>query len=115
MLDRLHLLAVILARWRRPVASSDALDLLHRAMRAVTYWHITMAIKMATKVDVLLHRCFVCHCLGGRWGDMEQVVAQWWRPVASGIALDMLHWAMWFVSNCHICKALKMGHDGSIF
>jgi hypothetical protein len=27
---------IILAQWRRPVASSEALDLLHRAMCAVT-------------------------------------------------------------------------------
>ena len=39
---------IILARWRRPVASSEALDLLHWEMRAVTYRRIAMAIKTAT-------------------------------------------------------------------
>jgi hypothetical protein len=38
---------IILAQWRRPVASSEALDLLHWAMRAVTYRRIAMAIKIA--------------------------------------------------------------------
>ncbi len=36
------------------MASSEALDLLHRAVRTVTYWRISMAIKMATKVGVFI-------------------------------------------------------------
>ncbi len=34
------------------MASSEALDLLHQAMRTVTYRHIAMAIKTASKVSV---------------------------------------------------------------
>ncbi len=49
-LDWLQLLAAILAQWRRPVASTKALDLLHQAMRAVLYWRTASAIKMAIKV-----------------------------------------------------------------
>jgi hypothetical protein len=94
MRDRLHLLAAILARWRHPVASSKALNLLHWAMCMVTYWCITMAIEMATKAGVILHCCFVCCCPGGRWGNTEQVVARWQHPEASGEAMDMLHWAI---------------------
>jgi hypothetical protein len=45
---------IILARWRRPVASSEALDLLHRAMRTVTYRRIAMAIKTATFLGVFV-------------------------------------------------------------
>jgi hypothetical protein len=75
MRNQLHLLAAILARWRHPVASNEALDLLHQAMCAVTYRRITMAIKMATTVGVFLYRRFVCCCPGGRWGNSEQVVA----------------------------------------
>jgi hypothetical protein len=45
---------LILAQWRRPVASSEALDLLHWAMRAVTYRRIAMAIKTATFYVYLL-------------------------------------------------------------
>ena len=37
----------------------------------------------------ILHRCFVCCPPGGRRGDMEQVVARWRLPVASGVALGM--------------------------
>jgi hypothetical protein len=75
MRDQLLLLATILAQWRRPVASSEALDLLHWVMSVVTYQSITMAIKMDSKVGVFLHRCFVCCCPGGRWGNTEQVFA----------------------------------------
>jgi hypothetical protein len=39
---------IILARWRRPVASSEALDLLHWPMHVVMYRRIAMAIKMAS-------------------------------------------------------------------
>jgi hypothetical protein len=51
MRDQLHLSAAILARWHCPLASTRALDLLHQAMRAVLYWHTTVAIKMARKVE----------------------------------------------------------------
>ncbi len=42
------LLDIILARWRHPVASSKALDLLHRAIRAVLYWCTAAAMNVAT-------------------------------------------------------------------
>jgi hypothetical protein len=86
--DQLLLLEQALAQWRCPVASSEALHLLHRVMRAVTYRHIAMAIKTASKVGVFLHHCFICCCPGSRWGNTEQVVTQWQHPVASGIALE---------------------------
>jgi hypothetical protein len=35
-----------LTRWRHPVASSEALDVLHRAMRPALYRCIAMAIKI---------------------------------------------------------------------
>jgi hypothetical protein len=63
------LLDIILAQWRRPVASSEALDLLHRAMRAVTYRRIAMAIKTATFLGVFVDCCLFACCPGGRWGD----------------------------------------------
>ena len=40
----------ILARWRRPVASHEALDVLHREMHAVSHRRIRMAIEMPSKV-----------------------------------------------------------------
>jgi hypothetical protein len=55
---------------------------------------IAMAIKMASFVGVFVDCCWFSCCPGGRWGNTERVVAQWWHPVASGVALDMPHWAM---------------------
>jgi hypothetical protein len=88
------LLGIILAQWRRPVASSEALDLLHWAMHAVTYRRIAMAIKMASFAGVFVDCCLYACCPGGRWGNTEQVVTRCQRPVASGVALDMPHWTM---------------------
>jgi hypothetical protein len=65
------LLGVILARWRRPVASIEALDLLHQAMHAVTYRHIAMAIKMAIFACVFVDCCLYACCPGSHWGNME--------------------------------------------
>ncbi len=82
---------IIPAQWWSPVASSKALDLLHWAMRVVTYRRIAMAIKTASFVVVFVDCCLFACCPGGRWGNTEQVVAQCQPPVASGVALDMLH------------------------
>ncbi len=109
------LLDIILARWRRPVASIEALDLLHWAMRVVTYRRIFMAIKMAIFARVFVDCCLYACCPGGRWSDTEQVVAQCRRPVASVVALDMSHWAMPSVSLRRIRKAFKIGRDGGAF
>jgi hypothetical protein len=91
---RFMLSDIILAQWWRSVASSEALDLLYQAMCAVTYRRIAMAIKTATILGVFVDCCLFACCPGGRWGDTEQVVVLWQRPVASGVALDMLHWVM---------------------
>ncbi len=91
---RTMLLGIILAQWWRPVASSEALDLLHWAMCAVTYRRIAMAIEMAIFARVFVDCCLYACCPGGRWGNTEQVVARCRHPVASRVALDMLHWAM---------------------
>jgi hypothetical protein len=53
-----------------------------------------MAIEMASFAGVFVDCCLYACCPGGRWGNMEQVVAQCRRPVASGVAVDMLHQAM---------------------
>ena len=84
----------VLAQWWHPVASSEALDLLHRAMRAVLYRRIPMAIKMASFVGVFVDCCLFACCPGGCWGNTEQVVARCRHPVASRVALNILHWAM---------------------
>jgi hypothetical protein len=69
------LLDIILAQWQCPVASSEALDLLHQVMRAVTYRRIAMAIKTASFVGVFVDFCLFACCPGGRWGNTEQAVA----------------------------------------
>ncbi len=107
-LDRLQLSAAILARWQRPVASSEALDLLHWAMRAVMYQRIAMAVKMAIFAGVFDDCCLYACCPGGRWGDTERVVAQCRHPVASGVALEMLHRGMPSVLLWCTTVAIKM-------
>ncbi len=105
--DRLMISDQILARWRHSVASSEALNLIHRAMREVYCWCIAMTIGMASKVGVFFH----CYCfewdLCGRQGNMERVVALWQHPVASNKALDVLHQAMHTVLHPCLRKAIK--------
>jgi hypothetical protein len=60
---------IILTRWQRSMVSSEAMDLLHRAMHTVTYRRIAMAIKMATFLGVFFERCLFACCPGGHWGD----------------------------------------------
>ncbi len=103
---------IILTHWRCPVASSKALDLLHRAMHAVTYRCIVMTIKTASFVGVFVDCCLFACCPGGRWGNTEQVVTQWQHSVASGVALNMLHWAMHFVLHRRTAMGIKIANDG---
>ncbi len=63
---------IILAQWRCPVASIEALDLLHRGMRAVTYRRIAMAIEMAIFARVFVDCCLDACCPGGRWGNTSK-------------------------------------------
>jgi hypothetical protein len=109
MRDRLHLSAAILAQWQPPVASIKALDLLHWAMRTVSYRRTAAAIKMARKVCPFFCHCFICYCPGGCWGNTERVVARWRRSVAYGVARDMLHQAMPSVLLQCTCMAIKNG------
>ncbi len=88
------LLERVLVRWWHPVASGVALNMPHRAMRKGSYPRITMAIKMASFVGVFVDCCLFACCPGGCWGNTEQVVARCRHPVASRVALNILHWAM---------------------
>jgi hypothetical protein len=99
---------IILARWWHPVASSEALDLLHQTMHAVTYRRIAMATETANFAGVFVDCCLYACCPGSCWGNTEQVVARCRRPVASGVALDMLHWAMPSVLLRRTAVAIKM-------
>jgi hypothetical protein len=46
--------AQALARWRHPGASSEALDVLHRAMRLASYRCIAMAIEIVVDLPAFL-------------------------------------------------------------
>jgi hypothetical protein len=70
-LDRLQLLAAILAQWWRLLAFNKALNLLYWVMGAVLYWRPAKAINMASFLGIFFLICFVCCCPGGRWGNTE--------------------------------------------
>jgi hypothetical protein len=110
MHDLLQLSAAILARWRQLLASNKALNLLHWAMCAVTYRRIAMAIETASFLGVFVHYYLFACCPGGSWGNTEEVVTRCRRPVASGVVLDMPHWAM--PSVLLRCTALAMETAG---
>ena len=63
----------------------------------------------------ILHHRFVDCRHGGHWGDTERVVARWQRPVASGGALDMLHWVMPRALLQHLCMTIEMACEGGTF
>jgi hypothetical protein len=52
---------------------------------------------------------------GIRRGDTGRIIARWWRPVASRVALDMLRWAMRSAPHRRVVMAVKMAHDGGTF
>ncbi len=93
------------------MASSKALDLVHQGMRAVMYRRIAVAIKIASFVGVIVDCCLFACYPGGHWGNTERVVARCRRPVASGVALDMLHWGMHFVWHRRTAMAIKMANN----
>ncbi len=94
------------------MASYEALDLLHWAMRVVTYWRIAMVIKMASFVGVFVDCCLFACYPGSCWGNTEQVVARCRRPVAFGVALDMLHWVVRFVLHWPTAMAIETANNG---
>jgi len=63
----------------------------------------------------VFHYCWVDCRPGSRRGNTEQVVARWQRPVASGEALVMLHWAMRSVSHQRTAMAIDFSRDGGAF
>jgi len=63
----------------------------------------------------ILHRQFVDCRHGGRRGDTERVVDQWQRPMASDVALDILHRAMARASLQHLRMTIEMACEVSTF
>ena len=51
----------ILAQWWHPVASDEALDVLHRVMHSALYCLVRMAIEMARKVGAFFLSSIFCH------------------------------------------------------
>ena len=47
-------MAQALARWQHPVAPSEALDVLYRAMRPASYRRIRMAIEIASDLSAFV-------------------------------------------------------------
>jgi hypothetical protein len=89
-----------------------AMNLLHRAMRAVLYCRIATAIEMASKGGGHVAHCCVGCVPGGRRGDTEQVVARWQSLVAFMKALDR---AMRSVSHHRTAMAIEIASDGGAF
>jgi hypothetical protein len=112
MHDRLQLLVAILAQWGHPAASIKAPNLLHWAMSMYCTGALPQPSKWPAKLSHFFHCCFLCCCLGGRWGNTKQVIAQWWCPVASEVALDMPHQAMLSVLLRRTAVAIKMANSG---
>ena len=52
---------------------------------------------------------FVDH--GGRQGNTAQALAQWRHPVASSVALDVLHWVMCPALYRRIRMAIKIASN----
>jgi hypothetical protein len=105
----------VLNRWRCLVAFMKAMNLFQWAMHVVYYHRIAMTIETAIKWVHILHLCFVCCRPGSRQSDKERVVTRWQCPVASGVALDMLHWAMPHVLLQRLCMAILMACRGGAF
>ena len=75
-----------------------------------------MAIKTASNKVGTCSIIFVfIVALRGRRADIEQLVARWRRPVASGEALVMLHWVMSSVLHRRTAMAIEMARDGGTF
>jgi hypothetical protein len=108
------LLAAILAQWWRPVASSEALDLLHRAICEVMYQRTAESIKIASKVGPFLslfHLLLPWRPLG-HYGasSCPMVVSSGFRGSPGHAAVGDVSVLLW-----RIRKAFKMGHNGGAF
>ncbi len=52
---------------------------------------------------------------GVRWGDTGQIIAQWQRPVASRVALDLPYWVMRSAPYRLIRMAIEMASESAVF
>jgi hypothetical protein len=109
------LLEQILARWRHPVASVESLNLLYRAMRAVAYRRIAMAIRMASKVGVFVIVVVLYMTPAAAGAIHSRYLPNGKYPVASTKALNLLHWAMHLALPRCIRRAIKTASKGGAF
>ena len=106
------LLEQVLARWWCPVASSEAMELLLRAMRAVLYRRTTTALIWPANEGVVSSLFVACRPDSCQ-GDTEQVSARsWWFPGLSGVSLAMQHSEMPRALLQHVRMAIKMACNG---
>ena len=70
---------------------------------------------MASKVGTFCIIVVLIIALAASGAIRRGVVARWWRPVASGEALVMLHWEMRFILHQRIAMAIEMAHGGGTF
>jgi hypothetical protein len=52
---------------------------------------------------------------GVRWGDTGQILARWWRPLASRVSLDLPYWAMCSAPYRLIRMAIEMAREAGPF
>ncbi len=108
------LLEQVLAQWWCLVAFMKAMDLLHRAMSVIVPAH-RHGHQNGQHSGHILHFCYVCCSHGGRRGNREWVVAQWWHLVAFMKALDLLHQAMNVVLHRCTAMTIEMACNGGAF
>jgi hypothetical protein len=105
------ILAAILARRRRPVASVIALDPLRWSMRLVTYpcRRTNRASKTAKKYGTFssFFLAFDPTIRPRQYSNTVQILAQWRRPVASHEALNTLYWLISAVLCRRIISSIK--------
>jgi hypothetical protein len=100
---------IILAQWRHPVASSEALGLFYWAMCAVTYRRIAMAIKTATFLGVFADCLYVCLL---PWRPLGQYVASSCPMAASsGFRSSPGHATLALGDAVCIAPAHRRGHQ----
>ena len=65
---------------------------------------------------VILYHHFVDCRPGGRRGNTEWVITRWQHPVASGVAVVMLHWLMHYVLHRRTAILIEMADGkGALF
>jgi hypothetical protein len=106
-LDRLQILAAILAQWWRLVASNKALNLLYRAMGAVLYRRTATAIKMASLLGTFFLSSF---CLLLPWQPLGPYGASS-RPMAAFSSFRSSHGHAASGDAICIAPAHRCGHQ----